>query len=234
MNSDLLAVMAAAVFVFFIVKGYRKGFLRIAVTLAGTVAVMIMTLILSPAISGSMINSPGFYGRIEGKLVEVFTERLTDADEKDGEEQPDENRTVNMEDLDIPDIIKTGFVEDMGQQVYQELILPVVVQYAAGYAAKLIIKSSVFVCVSASLSILLWFILKTTDMIARIPIIKGFNKTLGAITGSIEALLLIWAAFLIIVMLLGNDFGSRLLTAVKESPFLSLLFNTNPLLRYCL
>jgi uncharacterized membrane protein required for colicin V production len=234
MNANLLAVMAAAVFVFFIIKGYRKGFLRIAVTLVGTVAVMITTLVLSTVISRSLINSPGFYGRIENKLVETFTERLTDTYPEDDEGLPVEDKTVSIDELDIPDIIKTGFMEDMGRQMYQELILPVIIQYAAGYAAKLIIKSSVFVFISAALSILLWFVLKTTDLIARIPVIKGFNRTLGAAAGGIEALLLIWAAFLIIVMFLGNDLGSRLLMAVKESPFLSLLFNTNPLLKFCL
>ena len=78
MGFNWLAAAVTGLFAFFIIKGYRKGFLRIAVSLAGTLVVMAGAMIISPAISSSLINSSRIYDDIEKKLIESFNRKVSE------------------------------------------------------------------------------------------------------------------------------------------------------------
>ena len=240
MGFNWLAAAVTALFAFYIIKGYRKGFLRIAVSLAGTLAVMAGAMVISPAISNSLINGSGIYNDIEKKLTETFNKKIeehsvigdskTNADGSISEVDPSENG-ITTEELDVPGIIMDDIVKEYGTQLRNEIAATVFERYIAGYITKLVIRSSTFIIVSAVLSIGMWMILKTTDLISRIPVIKGFNRSLGCITGALEALMIVWIAFFIIIMCLGNSFGIRMLGYIKDSSFLTFLFNSNILLK---
>ncbi len=255
MGFNWLAAAVTGLFAFFIVKGYRKGFLKIAVSLAGTLAVMAGAMIISPAISSSLINSSRIYDDIEKKLIESFNRKVEESAQTGktgnykkegtgiiitGKEKADQNYTISedgysesgitAEELNLPEIIMDDIITKYGTQLRNELAATVFEKYIAGYITKLVIRSSTFIIVSAVLSVGMWMILKTTDLISRIPVIKGFNRTLGCITGALEALIIVWIAFFIIIMCLGNSFGIRMLGYIRDSSFLTFLFNSNILL----
>lgn len=71
------------------------------------------------------------------------------------------------------------------------------------------------------------FILSSLKIISIIPVIRGINKLLGFGVGVIEAVLLIWALFLIIVAFEFGGISSYILAAVKENLFLTYLFQNN-------
>ena len=225
MGFNWLAAAVTGLFIFFIIKGYRKGFLRIAVSLAGTLAVMAGAMIISPAISSSLINSSRIYDDIEKKLIESFNRKVEDSAQTDkngnvkeegtgiiiiGEEKADQNYTISEDDysesgitaeeLNVPELIMDDIIRKYGTQLRNELAETVFEKYIAGYITKMVIRSSTFIIVSAVLSIGMWMILKTTDLISRIPVIKGFNRSLGCITGALEALMIVWIAFFIIII----------------------------------
>ena len=78
----------------------------------------------------------------------------------------------------------------------------------------------------------LFIIIRSTDLIGRIPVIKGINKLLGGLTGAGQALLIVWVFFFIIIMFLGNEIGGKLLEEVERSNILRYLFNNNYLFRF--
>ena len=84
----------------------------------------------------------------------------------------------------------------------------------------------------AALSLSLWVVVKSSDIISKIPVIKGFNKMLGALTGVAQALIIVWIFFFVVIMFMGNETGSRLLRDVQASSFLRYLFNNNFLFRF--
>ena len=256
MGFNWLAAVVTALFAFFIIKGYRKGFLRIAVSLAGTLTVMVGAMIISPAISSSLIDGSHIYDDIEKKLTESFNKRIEESIQSDKRISRKDGTTpngiiiveseVNKDDdiselnhpesdmtakeLDVPRIIMDDIIKEYGTQLSKELASTVFEKYIVGYITRLVIKSSTFLIVSAVLSLGMWMILRTTDLISKIPVIKGFNRTLGCITGALEALMIVWTAFFIIIMCLGNGFGVRMLGYVQDSMFLTFLFNSNILL----
>lgn len=235
MNINWLAASVAALFVLFMVNGWRKGFLKIVISFAGTIVILIAVVILSPKVSRYAIENTGMYEKTRQKVISVFLDRLEQNDEKDGvleETVSDNDRNRGIDDLNIPEIMKNDLIEKNASEMYQALLTRVFKDYISGYIAKLIINAGSFVGVYIALSVMMWFIVRTSDIVAKIPVIKGFNKFMGLITGTAEALIIVWVFFFIIIMFLGNDIGGRLLSLVQRSVFLTFLFNNNYLFRF--
>lgn len=236
MEINRLFAAVAALFVIFIFIGWHKGFLRIVISFAGTIVIIIAVAITSPKLSRYIVENTGIYERTQEKVTEVFIEKLTSTDEDKEEDRAvseDEGTGSSyLKELDLPDILKNDLIEKTASEMYQALVAVVIKDYISVYLAKLIINAGSFVAMYAALSLALWVVVKSSDLIAKIPVIKGFNKILGAITGAAEALIIVWIFFFVVIMFMGNEVGSRLLGDVQASVFLRYLFNNNFLFRF--
>ena len=234
MEINRLFAAVAALFVIFIFIGWHKGFLRIVISFAGTIVIIIAVAIMSPKLSRYVVENTGIYERTQEKVTEVFIEKLTSADEEDDMTVSEEEGTGSsyLKELDLPDILKNDLIEKTASKMYQALVAVVIKDYISVYLAKLIINAGSFVAMYAVLSLALWVVVKSSDIIAKIPVIKGFNKMLGALTGAAQALIIVWIFFFVVIMFMGNEAGSRLLKDVQASAFLRYLFNNNFLFRF--
>lgn len=235
MKINWLAAAIAALFVLFMINGWRKGFLKLVISFAGTIVILIAVAILSPKVSRYVTENTGLYEETRQKVIGVFLDRLESADKEDGvleESVSDNDGNRGIEDLNIPEIMKNDLIEKNASKMYQALLTRVFKDYISGYITKLIINAGSFVGVYIALSVMMWFVVRTSDIVAKIPVIKGFNKFLGLLTGTAEALIIVWVFFFIIIMFLGNDIGGRLLALVQRSVFLTFLFNNNYLFRF--
>lgn len=226
MEINWLFAVVVALFAILIINGYSKGFLRIVVSFMGTIVVMIAVIVISPRVSGYILNNTDIYEHTRQKVVDVFLDKM----------YSDSGNTVDtsdaLNDLNIPDILKNDFIEKNASEMYQALLKTLFDEYISGYIARLIIKAGSFVGVYLLLTIALWILAKSTDIIGRIPVIKGFNKFLGLLVGGVEALIIVWISFFVIIMFLGNELGGKLLSSVQSSVFLTFLFNNNVLFRF--
>ena len=112
--------------------------------------------------------------------------------------------------------------------IFDGLYFPVV----TGGISRLMINAGSFVGVYIAFWLILKLLMKSSDLLAKLPVIKTLNKTLGAVIGGAEALIIVWIVFFIIIMFLGNELGGRLLEGVQDSVFLRYLFNNNYLFRF--
>lgn len=226
-NVNFLLVAVLATFAFFIIQGYRKGFLRIVVSLVGTILIICAVIFVSPYVSDFLINKSGAYDSVKSKMVEVFKEDNSKLDNT-----IPENQTITIESYSLPDIIKGALIKNNNEDVYKQLMVDIFEDYVSGYLARLIIKAGVFAGIYLLLRIVLWLALKSVDLISKIPVIKGFNKFLGLVTGFANALIIVWIFYLAIVVFMGNETGGKLLEEVYKSPLLTFLFNENYLMKF--
>lgn len=235
MSINLLAVVIAALFLAFIFNGWHKGFLKIVISFAGTIVILIAVTFLSPKVSRYVTENTGIFETTRHKVINVFLDKLSNADEKKQSVEDDisENeKDTFIDDLNLPDIMKNDLIEKNASEMYQALLATVFRDYISVYITKLIINAGSFVGVYIILSVILWLIVKSSDIISKIPVIKGFNKLLGGITGAAEALIIVWVFFFVIIMFLGDEIGGKLLKDVQASAFLTYLFNKNILFRF--
>ena len=227
MDINILLVAVILILVISAVNGYRKGFLRIAISLFTIILVICVVTVISPYVSNYLTNHTKVYDNLKEKVVEVFAD-----DNAQYDNTIEENQIKTIESYDLPEIITTCLISNNKAETYQSLMVSLFEEYVAGYLARMIINAISFIGCFLVLWIFIWFIIFSADIIARIPIIKGFNKLLGLIAGLIKGLLIVWVGFFVAIIFFGNTIGSQMLTSINSSVILTILFNNNLLAQF--
>ena len=227
MNGNFLLIAVLATFAVCVIQGYRKGFLRIVISVIGIVLIVGAVLVISPYVSDYLIGNENIYGGVKGKVSGIFAEDNSKLDNT-----IPENQELTIESYQLPQLLKNALIQNNTAEVYKQMMVEFFEDYISGYLSRLILKAVSFVAIFLALSIVLWLALKSADLITKIPIIKGFNRFLGVVAGLVNALLLTWIFFVVVVMFLGNEAGGKLMEEIYRSEFLTFLFNENILMQF--
>ncbi len=227
MNWNFLSIAVLALFAACMIQGYRKGFLRIVITLIGIVLIIAAVFALQPYVSDFLIGKAGVYDGLKGKIETVFAD-----DNGKLDNTIPENQEMTIDSYQLPQLLKNALKENNTDEVYKQLMVDIFEDYIAGYLSRLILKAASFIGIFLILSLVLWLALKSADLITKIPIIKGINRFLGVVAGFANALVITWVFFIVTVMFLGNETGSKLMEEIYKSPILTFLFNENLLMQY--
>lgn len=225
MEINYLFIAVIALFVYMTVRGYRRGFLRIVVTFAGTLLIIAAAKKASPYITEFLMNNTEAYESVQLKIEEKFAE----ANERYDNSIP-ENQIKTINSYEMPDSLKNNLQINNTAEMYKTLLVNAFEEYISAYLAKTAIKATGFVIAFIVLIVAFKVILGVVDIISRIPIIRGINEFIGGCIGFIEALVVVWIFFFAIVMFIGNDSGAALFKMISDSKLLTVLFNTNMLL----
>jgi ABC-type multidrug transport system fused ATPase/permease subunit len=227
MEVNTLFVIVVALLAISAVHGYRKGFLRMAISLFTIILVIAIVTVISPYVSNYLTNHTKVYDQLKEKVVEVFADKNEVYDNT-----IEENQIKTIETYELPDIIKACLIENNTTEVYHSMMVSLFEDYVAGYIARMIINAITFIGLFLMLAILMAFVIFSADIIAKIPIIKGFNKLQGMFAGLFSGLLIVWVGFFVAIIFFGNTVGTKMLTYINDSVFLTLLFNTNLLVKF--
>ena len=221
-----LQVAVISLFVIFIVRGYNRGFLRMAVSLTGLILVIYVATRLAPGITEILVNSDYVFGSVNGRITEVFH----DVNSKYND-SPKQEQDKAISGYDLPELIIADLIMNNTREAYENMKVTIFEDYIAKYLTIFIIRCGVFVSLYAALALVMWVILQFTGVISRIPVIHGLNKYLGLASGGALALLTVWLFFFVLVMLLGNELADSLLADIHSDRFLSFLYNNDILFR---
>lgn len=209
--------------------GYKRGFLRIAVSLIGLLVVIVISLKLSPFVSEYVSNNTQIYDSVKHKIVELY-------DEKNGtlDNSISENQNLTIKSYNLPDLISSALVTNNTSEMYSVLAASLFEEYIAGYLAAICIKAGSFVGVFIALEIILFLLKLTIKILEKIPVLKTFNKMLGLVAGVGTVLIFVWVFYIGIMMFFADSLGEWLLAQVNSSTFLTFLFNNNMLFKMLL
>lgn len=226
MRDYYLLIAVIIILAFGALKGYRKGFLQLAVWFAGLIAVLFIVTKLSPYVSSFLIDNTSVYDKIRGKIITAYEESNTKtvADET---ALSDENENDAIDSLGFPALISNYLKSNSSGEIYDKLALSLFEEYISGYLATLSIKAGTFVGLFVLLGLIEFVIIIAIKILEKIPVLRTFNKLLGMATGITLSLVFIWIFFLGVMMFFGHSFGTWVFSQVKASRFLTLLFNNN-------
>ena len=185
--------------------------------------IIIAVIALMPKVKEFVLENTTIYEATRQKVIHVFLNTIDDNEEGNNEA---------IKSLNMPDIITDLLIEKNTSEIYQALMVTLFKDYISQYFAMLIVNAALFVGMFIVLSIIKGILLKSSDVIAKIPIIKGINRLLGAAIGVIQSVIITWIGFFGVIMFLGDELGYKLLEGVNDSQFLTYLFNSNYLLRF--
>ena len=182
---DIIVILIIALSVFL---GYRKGLIALAVKLFAVIIALIATLILYKPISTLIINNTNLDENIQNVIMEKTNNQEETNDTSSNKETANtnsKNETTQATESQEGNIVEESLEEKILPEVARELSIN-------------IINIGVIIILYFVIKIALHFITAIANIVAKIPIIKQFNKIGGIIYGLLRGLLLIYVILLII------------------------------------
>lgn len=117
----------------------------------------------------------------------------------------------------MPSFIGTQIAKNNNHEVYALLGVNNIIDYIVTYISNIAIMGIALMITWLLVKIIITTILKTLDIVAKLPVISTFNKWGGLIAGIFKAVLGLWIIMLLI----------PLLSSLKAMPDLQLLIDTS-------
>ncbi len=221
MNLSLIAVIiVAAVLVFFVIRGWVKGLLRMLFGMISLLLIAVVSVLLMNPI-GKLLNEKTFVGPKVKEKVESFV------DEKIQSNFVADKKDEFIESLPLPEFIKSRIKDGEALDDYSGMDENSFKSYIGERLANIIIKAITFIILFIILFIITRILFRISRKVNKVPVIGLVNRFTGAVLGLAQALIIIWCACFIVMALAGTEFGVSCMDTINGSKFLSLLYNNN-------
>ena len=202
------------------VVGFRRGFVKEAVSLMFMVLAMMIVWTINPYVNEFLKEKTPVYTAVQENCQKTISEQLSG----EGELGEDVQKAL-IASLPLPESAKTNMSANNTSEVYQYLAVDTFAEYIADYLA---------VMITNGISFLLSFLLATVGirlaaaalhLMAQLPVLRGINRLGGGVIGCLRAVLIIWIAFLVLTVFYSTDIGRQGLRLVEQDPLLKVLYD---------
>lgn len=227
-TTNMLLIGVAAFMLLCIVNGYRKGFLKMALSMAAMVGTIIVVGILNPYVSRFLMDNTGIYETIQESTAEfvedIFETQVTTAINTRTDE------VFAIDHLNLPKAIREKLIEDNNSVVYEALGVSEFEEYISNYLSCMILNAISFIGTLVITRFLVKVVFVMADIIEKLPVIHGMNKTMGVLFGFLQGIVILWIGCLIVTAFGATKTGQQILALIQESVVLSFIYNNNCLL----
>ena len=194
---DLIVILIIALFTFI---GYKQGLIKSAIKIASFFIAIIIALVLYKPVSTLIINNTTIDDKIENTIIEKVTpEGMKPEDEASQATKIPQGFIVEANNS-IKDIANTTTIKII--EVCTVLVFYIIARIALKFVAAL------------------------GDLIAKIPILKQFNKLGGTMFGLIKGLLIVYV-ILAVVYLISPLLKENTSNKIEKSMLTKNMYNNN-------
>lgn len=209
-------IVVIAVLLLYGIRGKNDGFIRTVFGMFSLMAALLTAAAIGPHLSSAIKESES--------VLPYITEKLEDNERKDHKQEP-------IQALSIPDVLKEFLELNNTSEKYEELAVDQVEEYIHKQVAIWMINALSFIIVFIITWVILWYLCMTLNIISKLPVLNGLNKTAGVLAGILRGFIVIWMWCIILTIFSGSEFGQAIFLNINSSPFLSLIYNNNLLLQ---
>lgn len=188
----------------------------------GMIVILVATRRLAPDVSRFIFDNTGTYITIRQKITEKYADKNAERDNS-----ITENQIITIKSYSLPKILESKLIANNTREMYNRLLVQLFDEYVSAYLAKVAVNALAFILLFCVLLVCFKILLELVDLISKIPVLKGMNKAAGGFLGLVEALLISWLVFFVAIILIGNDFGDKMISMINASSFLTEIFNSN-------
>ena len=230
-----LLILALGIIGVFAFIGWRVGFVKSVFSLVSTIAVIIITILVSPIVTNMLKDSETISGAIQSKLEEIIdlsgiAESLSSDEEKDP--------ASFIDGLNLPDSIKETIKDSLAETMEEKE------EEAAAFVGEKLDSLEVYICelltniILNALGFFITFLVAAVglailcfvlDLLSKLPVLHQINTLAGVVMGAVEGLVILWIVFIVITMLGSTAFGQNCMTMISDSKILSFLYDSNVL-----
>lgn len=199
----LIAILAGSIFL-----GYKKGLVKVAVSLCALVIAVVVTLIFYKPISKAIIKNTDWDEKIEQMIIENATKKI---------EESDANGNI-LE--DAQKYIDNAVTEGKNS----------IVENSAPVIAERVINIGTIIGLFIATRLLLILLTLVSDVITSLPIIKQFNELGGVLYGLIRGLVIVYALLAIGFFIVSTTANTSIANAIDSSMLTKFMYSHNILL----
>ena len=136
-------------------------------------------------------------------------------------------QTELIENLPLPEFLQDILLDYNNEEGYQGLGVSTFQDYLVGFIATGILNVAAFLVSVLIVHLLLWLSISALSILTNLPVIRVVNRVAGLALGLLQALLVLWLAFLILSLVSGTGIGMQLMKMVESSNWLNWLYQSN-------
>lgn len=220
-----LFILVLLILVGFGLQGRRVGFIKTVFSIFSIIIALLVSTAVSPVISKALQNNEKIYGSISKNIEKNI--------KFDNELLSKSQQTEFLDNLKIPKSLVKLLKENNNEEMKNALNSGKndFKGYVINYLTCLIINAISFIIIFIVLLILLFVISSILNIISKLPIINGLNKTAGLLVGVIQGLIIIWLLCILLTAISGTKSGQAMFEMINQSRFLSSIYDNNLLLK---
>ncbi|MFV0341808.1 MAG: CvpA family protein [Anaerocolumna sp.] len=219
-----LLIIVAAILIGYSFNGRRRGFIRTVFALFSTIIALMLTVWISPVISKQLQDNHKVMGFVTDKVEEVVSFKGS------GSKVSDQIDFINK--LPVPKAIRNTLVENNTKDIYKAMAVDTFKEYISNSIARIIINAASFLVIMLIILIGLALLCETLNIISKLPIINGLNKTAGLLAGLLQGIVVVWIGCILLTVLGGTKIGQNMFLMINESTFLTIIYDNNLLLNF--
>ncbi len=227
-TTNLLLIGVLVFLALCVVNGYRKGFLKIALSMAALAATIVIVAFLNPYVSKFLMENTGLYETLHESTTDFVTDIFETQVDIPINTRTDEVFAIDH--LTLPRAIREQLIEDNNSVVYEALGVSEFEEYLSGYLACMILNAISFIGTLIIAGFLVKVVFVMADIIEKVPGIKGMNKLAGMLLGFLQGIVIIWIGCLVVTAFGATKTGQEILAMIQDSVLLSFIYNNNCLL----
>ncbi|SHJ43117.1 CvpA family protein [Parasporobacterium paucivorans] len=218
-------ILLAGVLLFMVIMaiaGFRKGALRIVVSVAALILTLFLAAYFTPEAAKLLKEHTPMYETVYSQMDKFVGERLVEG----GGAGPEEI----IGNLPLPGIIRDVLVDNNNEESYGLLGATDLRGYTTRSLSGMLVNAIAFIALFIVISIIFRIIMVVVDIIGRIPIIRGINRLAGLFVGLAQSILILWVLCVVLTAFSGTSGGQQVMAMVADSRFLTMIYDHNLLM----
>lgn len=237
-----LLIVVVVLWAFYIVRGYKKGMLKMLYSLVSWIVILILVTMATPYMTEFLTANTSIEQNIhktcKEKLKKLVTgdNAATDADMDPGSDPGSNSNT------DITSKSNKALLDTLGLKIPEELLDTIagdnnladsffestgLYEQAATEITAFAMKGISFILCLIVVVIISRIIYGMISIVEAAPVVGTLNRLLGIIVGSVKGLFIVWTVFAIVAMNAMTQAGMMMTDYIYESPLLQWIYENN-------
>lgn len=212
-------------------RGYKRGAVRMILSLVGTFVVFALSIALTPDVSQFLQEYTSLDETISQQIDDYVSDQIGDVLSQSmigtGMTEISDGQEILLQQFDLEQKYQ-DWLEESGISPEQSLFhISEFLDYLNQAVTEFVMNIIAFIVTFIFLRILLAVLLILFHVLTALPVISQVNHLSGAALSLVEALLILWCLCLVLEVCAASQWGSELINQVNESAFLQLIYQNN-------
>lgn len=211
----IILIGVVAVIGLFALVGYKKGMVKIVLSMIAMAVTYILAGALTIPVSMALKTATPVYTTIEESVEKMVKEAKIDDTKLD---------ITAIEKLNLPSQIEEKLIDGA------EKVTSGFNDYLVSSISNFILRALTFFILFIVIYIILSIVIKIFDFVSKLPLINTVNKAGGLAVGAAQGLIIVWIGCLVITAFGDKAWAQEAFRQINDNKLLTFIYENNPII----